>query len=136
MIKIGIDPGVNTGFAKMVDGVLYEVKTMSIVEAMKSVEFSAKWARDNGVDLTVYIEDARQRRWVTGGREKLQGVGSIKRDCGIWEEICVYHDIDFVLVAPKDNYTKLTAQAFAGITGWKHRCSQHARDAAMLVWGR
>lgn len=136
MIYIGIDPGTNTGFAKSIAGRLYEVKTYSIVQAMEAVAHTAKWAKSNDKRLVVYIEDARKRKWVTGGREKLQGVGSIKRDCGIWEEFCVHHDIQFELVAPKNNKTKLDAEAFKRLTGWTHRTSEHARDAVMLIWGR
>lgn len=135
-ILIGIDAGVNTGFAKSYDGELVEVKTYSIIEAMKSVEFTIKYAKEHGHQLTVYIEDARKRKWVTGGREKLQGVGSVKRDCGIWEEFCIHHDVDFELVAPKNNRTKLSAEQFKKLTGWQHRTSEHGRDAAMLIWGR
>ncbi|MDH2272977.1 hypothetical protein [Moraxella porci] len=136
MICIGIDPGTNTGFAKSFDGVLHEVKTYSIVQALEAVAHTAKWAKSNDKRLVVYIEDARKRKWVTGGREKLQGVGSIKRDCGIWEEFCVHHDIQFELVAPKNNKTKLSAEQFKRLTGWTHRTSEHARDAVMLIWGR
>ena len=136
MIYIGIDPGKNTGFAKSYDGKLFEVKTYSIVQALESVAHSARWAKSNDKRLVVYIEDARQRKWVTGGREKLQGVGSVKRDCGIWEEFCLHHEINFVLVAPKDNKTKLNAEQFMRYTGWEHRTSEHGRDAAMLIFGR
>ncbi|MDO4440550.1 MAG: hypothetical protein Q4B81_00015 [Moraxella sp.] len=135
-ILIGIDPGVNTGFAKSYDGKLVEVKTYSIIEAMEAVVFTINHARQHGHDLTIYIEDARKRKWVTGGREKLQGVGSVKRDCGIWEEFCIHHDVDFELVAPKNNKTKLSADEFKRYTGWAHRTNEHGRDAAMLIWGR
>lgn len=136
MILIGIDPGVNTGFAKSYDGTLVEVKTYSIIEAMRVAAFTIGQAKRYGHDLTIYIEDARKRKWVTGGREKLQGVGSVKRDCGIWEEFCLYYDVDFELVAPKNNKTKLSADEFKRYTGWAHRTSEHARDATMLIWGR
>ncbi|WFF39271.1 hypothetical protein LU290_03345 [Moraxella nasibovis] len=136
MILIGIDPGVNTGFAKSYDGELVEVKTCSIIEAMKWVGFTAVQAREHDHQLTIYIEDARKRKWVTGGREKLQGVGSVKRDAVIWEEFCVYHGIAYELVAPKNNNTKLDKETFKRLTGWQGRTSQHARDAVMLVWGR
>lgn len=136
MILIGIDPGTNTGFAKSYDGNLVEVKTYSIIEAISSVLFTINHARQHGHDLIIYIEDARKRKWVTGGREKLQGVGSVKRDCGIWEEFCVHHEVDFQLISPKNNRTKLTQEQFKRLTGWEHRTSEHARDAAMLIWGR
>ena len=41
-----------------------------------------------------------------------------------------------VAVPPMANRTKLPAAAFAQLTGWHGRTSDHARDAAMLIWGR
>ena len=32
--------------------------------------------------------------------------------------------------------TKWSAEVFADMTGWKGRTSNHARDAALLVYGR
>lgn len=42
----------------------------------------------------------------------------------------------FEAVAPQRNRTKLSAGAFARLTGWKGRTNEHGRDAAMLVFGR
>ena len=136
MIFIGIDTGVNTGYARMREGKLEFIKTLCIIEALEYAKADINLSRDLGCSIKFFIEDARKRKWVTGGREKLQGVGSVKRDCGIWEEFCVYHGIDFALVAPKDNHTKLSADTFARLTGYQGRTSEHGRDAAMLIWGR
>lgn len=134
-VLIGIDAGVNTGFAKSVNGELHRVFSMQACDAES--EILAEQANQRNSDtLKIYIEDARQRKWVTGGREKLQGVGSVKRDCQRWEEFCEYHDIDYELVAPKNNKTKTTASEFRRITGWQQRTNEHGRDAAMLIYGR
>lgn len=135
MILIGIDCGVNTGFARSFDGILTEVKTYTIIEAMADLMFYVK----NGGEpagVKIYIEDARKRKWFTGGREKAQGVGSVKRDCQIWQEFCEYHGFEHELVAPKNNRTKLNATQFKQLTGWCGRTNEHGRDAAMLIWGR
>lgn len=134
MILIGIDVGKNTGVAVQVDGVLTVVETHCIISAMALVKAKIDDAKSDGIKI--FIEDARLRKWVTGGREKLQGVGSVKRDSGIWEEFCIYYGVDFQLVAPKDNKTKLSSDTFKHYTGWRGRTSEHARDAAMLIWGR
>lgn len=133
MIQIGIDCGVKTGFAIAEDGKLLVVATETITGAMACIML--QWLEKHP-DLTVYIEDARKRTWVTGGREKLQGVGSVKRDCSIWEQFCIEQRIKYVLVHPKDNSTKLSAEQFKKITGWESRTSEHGRDAAMLVYKR
>lgn len=136
-ILVGIDAGVNTGLARIQNGHLVAVRTFNIIEAMEYIKTLSDYCKKYRHPLTIYIEDARQRKWFGNkGREVLQGVGSVKRDCGIWEEFCLYYNIDFELIAPKHNRTKTTAQEFKHITGWKNRTSEHGRDAAMLIWGR
>jgi hypothetical protein len=88
-------------------------------------------------DIKLYIEDARLRTWYGAkGKEVLQGVGSVKRDCLRWQEFCEHHNIEFNMVHPKNNKTKLKAAEFKKITGWSGKSNEHGRDSAMLVWGR
>lgn len=134
-ILIGIDCGVNTGFARSFNGVLSEVKTYTIIEAMSDLMFYLRNGRAPD-DVKIYIEDARKRKWFTGGSEKAQGVGSVKRDCQIWQEFCEHYGFEYKLVAPKNNRTKLNAAEFKLLTGWQGRTNEHGRDAAMLIWGR
>ncbi len=87
-ILIGIDTGVKTGYAVAMDhgtgGELHQVECLSITKAMQAVqEIKAIHGKEN---LKLYIEDARKRTWFTGGKEKAQGVGSVKRDAQIWED--------------------------------------------------
>ena len=91
-ILIGIDTGVHTGFAVAFDhgegGVLQKVQSLSITQAMQCV---LEYEDEHDLkDIMLYIEDARKRTWFTGGREKAQGVGSVKRDAQIWEDWCKY----------------------------------------------
>jgi len=132
-VVIGIDPGVNTGFAVADCGKLIRVESMSAVEAEEMV---LQTMIDNGGKLFVRFEDARMRQWFgSKGREALQGAGSIKRDCARWQEFLEHHNIPHARIAPKANRTKLTADQFKRITGWQGRTNEHARDAAMLVVG-
>ena len=137
-ILIGIDTGVHTGFAVAFDhgegGVLQKVESLSITQAMQSVleledEHDLK-------DIMLYIEDARKRTWFTGGREKAQGVGSVKRDAQIWEDWCTEQGLNFKMIHPAANATKMKAPEFTRKTGWTGRTNEHARDAAMLVFKR
>ena len=82
---IGIDTGVNTGYAVAEDkgngGELFEVRSLTITQAMsRTLEFVVHYGKEN---VCLFIEDARKRTWFTGGREKAQGVGSVKRDAQI-----------------------------------------------------
>jgi len=132
-LLIGIDTGTNTGFASYspISRKLLSVETLLIHEAMERVLSASQ-----SLKLKVRFEDARLRK-VFGdtGREVLQGAGSIKRDAVIWEDFLKDKGITYEAVAPKDNKTKLSEQAFKQMTGWTSLTSNHARDAAMLVFG-
>lgn len=128
---IGIDPGTKTGIAiwDKQKKAFALIKTCSIVEAM------AILAQSNHI-LKVRIEDARQRKWFgKATNARLQGVGSVKRDCAIWQEFCEYYGLEYELVHPKNINTKMTSPMFKKITGYEGQTSNHARDAAMMVYG-
>lgn len=137
MKYIGIDPGKKTGFAVWDHDARYlaEVTTVSITQAMEKVRMMADiLGREN---IRLYIEDARQRTWFgNSGPEKWKGAGSICRDCTIWDDFCRELGVEYVMVAPRHNTTKLKAKPFKVLTGWQGRTDEHARDAAMLVFGR
>lgn len=132
---IGIDPGTHTGYAEWypVTKTLAAVLTLQLHAAMQHVK---AMHAIHGEGLLVRFEDARLRKWYgAAGREKLQGAGSIKRDSTIWSEFLAASHIAHEAVAPRAVATKLTAATFAAITGHTARTSEHARDAAMLVYG-
>ena len=131
-LLIGIDCGVKTGYAvyDQIDKKLVAVETRTIISAMQQIRFLIDTVAE------VRIEDARLRKWFgNAGKERLQGVGSVKRDSAIWEEFCEYYCIPYKLIHPKDNMTKTTAEYFRKLTGWEKRTSVHARDAAALCIG-
>lgn len=128
----GIDPGVKTGLS------IWDRKRKGFEKI-----YSSGILVIQGFILSHYkpdqiffrLEDARLRTWFgKSQREVLQGAGSIKRDCQIWEEFFLLHDYEFELVAPKNNKTKLDAKLFSKMTGWKERTNEHERDSAMLCF--
>lgn len=129
---VGIDPGTKTGVAvwDRSDKGFINIDTMTITKAfdfVKSLKSSI---------LVVRIEDARKRTWFgNSGKERLKGAGSVERDCSIWEQFCKEQSINYELVHPKNNNTKLSADSFSALTKWTGRTSEHSRDAAMLVFG-
>lgn len=138
MIRIGIDTGVNTGFAMTINSELKEVSTIKIHKALEYVKNMKSHADSIGKKLIVYIEDARKRSHDPKDKRamfKMQGVGSVKRDAKIWEDFLKDEKIDFVLVDPKRNKTKLNADKFKLYTKWEARTSEHSRDACMLIFG-
>ena len=138
MIYIGIDPGTHTGVAfwNSTSKVLFDLYTLPIHRALEKVK---RCYNDNKglFDICVVFEDARQRRWYgKESNEKLQGAGSVKRDCSIWEDFCKDEMISYLALPPIKGGTKVSESYFKTISGWKGRTSNHARDAAMLVIGR
>lgn len=137
---IGLDPGKHTGIAiwdtETQD--FARVDTMSIHKALLFV-YEFQTLRDK---TRVYFEDARQRRWLPKDtssseyRGHLMGAGSVKRDSVIWQDALTDWGIPFEMVPPRAGATKWDAATFARITGYKGRTSNHARDAALLVYGR
>lgn len=136
MIYIGIDPGTHTGVAvwDSKEGRFLSLETMPIHRAMDLV----RMARDDNEAIQVIFEDARLRTWFGKGNvsAKAQGAGSVKRDCSIWEDFLTDSEIPFLTTKPGNVATKVTHSWFRKLTGWEGRCSEHARDAAMLVFGR
>lgn len=138
MTFIGIDTGTKTGFAVWDGKRFLEIETLKLWQALDRV----RRMKEQGEDITVVFEDARQRKWlpreksISEYRGKMIGAGSVKRDAVIWEEFCIDNGIKFFSVPPGKGLTKWSAQTFAEITGWQGRTSNHGRDAALLVYGR
>lgn len=141
---IGIDTGTHTGLAVW-NGALRRfevVETMPLHRALLCVHEYQERCADLGVPLTVVFEDARQRKWIPQERNnseyrgRLMGAGAVKRDAVIWEEFLTDYKITFEKRAPSKGLTKWNQEQFERLTGWKGRTSNHARDAAMLVYQR
>lgn len=134
-IFIGIDPGTKTGLALWrPETKELKISTLKIHEAMNAIKVIAETIEKKSVK--VRFEDARQRKWFgNAGRDQLQGAGSIKRDCAIWEDFLKDLGVDFEMVAPKNTVTKISKEYFKQLTGYKGVTSEHGRDAALLVYG-
>lgn len=147
MKYIGIDPGVHTGLA------IWDSKTRRLelattlaihqaLELVNELDLEARKYADEGESVKVIFEDARLRKWlprernISEYRGRLQGAGSVKRDCTIWEVFLQDKHIPFEAVAPAAGRTKWSEETFQRMTGYVGRTSNHARDAAVLVFGK
>ncbi|MCR5071191.1 MAG: hypothetical protein K6A62_04620 [Bacteroidales bacterium] len=143
MLYFGIDPGTETGLAIWDSDhrKFIQVETTTIVRAMDCVRRYVL-DEDEDRDLHLIFEDARLRKYlprertVSDYRGKLMGAGSVKRDCSIWEEFCKEYRVPFTAIPPQAGMTKWPAATFKAVTGWTGRTSDHARDAALLVFGK
>lgn len=132
-VCIGIDSGVQTGLAiwnktKQRFDIL---QTTTITRAMEIVRQYVL----AGHTVTVYVEDARQRKWFGDNAEaKRQGAGSVKRDASTWQSFLAENKIPYEMKHPAKGMTKLTKEVFIKMTGYTGLSSVHSRDAAMLVY--
>lgn len=140
-LLIGLDPGTQTGLAvwDTKSRTLTRVVTLRLYQAFEVIRHEY---READGDIEIFFEDARQRKWIPRERNlseyrgRLMGAGSVKRDCEIWEEFCVGYGIRFHAIPPRKGATKWDADYFKKVTGWTGRTSNHARDAALLVFGK
>jgi len=135
-IIFGIDTGTHTGVA-IWDCNMKEFKTIKSEKIHEAMQTLNKCIEVFGLEnIHVRFEDARLRNWFgKSGREQLQGAGSIKRDCVIWQDYLTDLKVSFEAVAPKNNTTKLSSDQFKKLTKWLGKTNEHSRDAAMLVVG-
>ena len=140
MIYVGIDTGEHTGVAvwHSDEKRFISIATRPLWAALQDV--LALKATYGGV--TVIFEDARQRKWLPRERSaseyrgKLMGAGAVKRDAKIWEEFLKDNEIPYMAIPPRVGLTQWSADNWARVTQWQGRTSEHARDAALLVYGR
>lgn len=134
---IGIDPGVETGIARL----SLHNEEIDLLESMmihNAMDFIQEFIHNS----LVVVEDARKwNGWSRGQksgemRSKAQGAGSVKRDCKIWEDFLTDNEAFFIMKPPSAKGGKISHKLFKLYTGWDGgRTNQHCRDAAMLVFG-
>jgi hypothetical protein len=141
---IGIDCGVKTGICiyHKPTKTICKLSSGTLIEVMFSLMYpSVWWDRIIAGQVFMRIEDARQRKWIpkqkteTAERGRREGAGYVKAHCAIWEDFCKRVGIPYELVPPKNNKTKVDAEYFRMLTGYKEKTNNHSRDAAMLVIG-
>lgn len=151
MLIIGIDPGVKTGVAvyDSKDRKFLALKTCGFWEAL---DFVRPYILHDKVGFVV--EDPRQNaslyerykyQLAKGGGDFLrkilktaQDVGGNKRSGQLLVEYFRKRKLPLVTVRPKKGSTAkhIDKDHFHKMIGWKGNSSEHARDAAYLVWGR
>ena len=142
-IYIGIDPGVNFGYAQWnaTERKMYQVRAFGFYAGLTEVISEATQWQSVGASVIVRFEDARLRTWFDDkgsgktAKGKAMGAGAVRVLCSVIETALKNNGIPFEAVPPKNNRTKLDAGTFKKLTGWQERTNEHARDAAMLVFG-
>lgn len=135
---IGIDGGVLTGFA------VYDRKARHLTRVDTTTFWGAYEAvRIYNITSTAVIIEAPQLNRPVFDRDSADShkkhgrlamnVGSVKRESQLLAE--GLRRAGYLVIEEKPTTAKWDAMYFARVTGWPKRCSQHARDAAKLVFG-
>lgn len=136
-ITIGIDPGVHTGFAIYERGTKrLTLRTLMIHQAfdlVRSLKPKIQEVVIENPNLWTHFSKADQK----GAASRQQGAGSVKRDYKAWADFLTDEGIVFRPMRPDKHRNQLATdlKTFIGITGYREKCSEHSRVAAMLVWG-
>ena len=130
---LGIDPGIHTGIARYIDGVLVGLETRMPWEMREMLVSYAP--------AIVVFEDSRQQShtWTRiASREAslkmARNVGEIDAWCRLIEAECEALGIKCIGVSPRVKGIKIGGPDFDELTGWNGRSNQHTRDAAMCAW--
>ena len=147
---IGIDPGVNTGFAiydkrsrqfKVVKSMnivntLLELQTLSLNPAIKLIV-----VENPSLNSPVFHKDTViAKSGIDGFAKKAQNVGAVGRDAVILLQWCkaLFNEVDIREHRPSKSNSLLTKQdhaTFCKMTGYTGKSSsEHSRDAGMLAW--
>ena len=132
-IIVGIDPGANTGFAVIHNGVLTNLLTIDPWEIESELY---------GVDVSrVVFEDSRlqSHTWTqvkerSAALKMARNVGQVDAWCSLIVELCDELRITAHGISPKGKGSKLDADQFRQVTGWVGRSNQHEWDGAMVAW--
>lgn len=130
---IGIDPGVNTGFATYVNGNLVALDTIEPIDIQTLILTCV-------ADLIVFEDSRLQSKvWIPSGNKAVANniarkIGQVDALCSIIQETCERWDIKYMRVSPKAKGGKMNAEDFNKLTGWTARSNAHERDAAMVAW--
>ena len=132
-IIVGLDPGVNTGWAMFRDGELIMLQTINPWEIVEEISecFPGR----------VIFEDSRlqSHTWTTAGTRAVAAnmarkVGQVDAWCALIVGICGRLGIPAHGISPLRKGKKLNAEQFKAATGWTGASNEHTRDAAMVAW--
>jgi hypothetical protein len=132
---IGIDPGMNNGFA-IYDRQLAQITHCTCLPLHVLFDTLKSWQK-NGIE--VFIENPNT--WISFGSKKksdarLQGAGAVKQTYRHIVEFLDDYEIAYTPTKLQGNLKKVSRDYFAKITGYTDKTNEHGRDAAMIVFKR
>jgi hypothetical protein len=132
---IGIDPGMNNGFA-IYDRQLAEITHCTSLPLHVLFDTLKSWQKN---EIEVFIENPNT--WIgfkgkKADNARLQGAGAVKQTYRHIVEFLEDYGIPYTPTKLQGNLKKVSRDYFAKVTGYTDRTNEHARDAAMIVFKR
>lgn len=133
---IGIDVGIVNGFSVWDR----DYKNLECVISCKLFELFIelqKWHTYDSEDIEVFIENPNT--WKPFGKSNsavLQGAGAVKQTYKHIIEFLEFKKIPYTPTSIQGNLKKLNRATFEKYTKWAEPTNEHARDSAMIVFGR
>lgn len=133
---IGIDPGINNGFAAwdMISKRLIDVRSLDLHELFYTLtNISQKYI--------VFIENPNTWKSFKGvptkeSDAKKQGAGAVKQTYKHTVQFLEANNINYTDVKLQGTLKKLDAATFKKYTKWDKPTNQHGRDAGLIVYNR
>ncbi len=132
---LGIDPGASTGLATYVDGALASLETIApheLERTLRAVMPGRVVFEDSRLESRAW--NARQKAAYGAALATARSLGQVDAWCRLITDLCAELGIPAHGISPTAKGAKRDAESFAITTGWKGRCNQHERDAAMVAW--
>lgn len=147
---IGIDPGVQIGFAlwDCIKKKFVAIQTYNIHQFRQNLEVYAKMFPG---EVGAYLEasDMKEYIWHREGRPlptspiEIRKLLKLARNVGLNQgsareirHLLEWYEVPITNILPGTSPTKVTPQFFQSATGWREKVTSHAMDAAMLIVGR
>jgi hypothetical protein len=138
-LVIGIDPGVNTGFA-VYDRAVKELTALKKITFWEAYEYFSIHAKGNENQIYRVVVEVPNTKKVWGDPKRKYNVGRNNRESGLLADgiarlgFAVTRQHPLGKLKPIKN--GMTAhERFCRITGWTGSTNEHTRDAGMLCFG-
>lgn len=131
---IGIDPGINCGFAVFdrMEKKLIACRSMQLWELFQTLR---AWSSNN---VEVFIENPNT--WTNIGQGKVegreQGAGAVKQSYKHITQFLDHLSVKYTATKLQGTMKKANAAKFKLITRWVGKTNEHSRDAALIVFNR
>jgi hypothetical protein len=136
-VCIGIDPDRGLAVWDRREKRLVQVKTTTFWGIAGVLACAGAW--DGGAEVHIEAPHLNRPVWIRaerGASRIAQNVGENKAKAKLLIEYCdILGLMCFESRPTRRSMTKLSAEQFGQITGWKGQTSEHGRDAGMLVFG-